>query len=330
MAVKKPSATSFVRGAAGTHAARQREDVASREAAPHILSPNDVLGNYDAARLLYTTLGGGIRPITTSDLEAFRRNAQTVGKRFRGGITPQGVIDHSRAEDRQRARQQIHYAVPARDKAGTIQFVTNAGPDSNVSRHFITVELVYFSAAVASPKKPGQMADYLTRGKVRFDCDCERHRYWFRYIATIGRYNAGRDETGFPKIRNPQLTGVACKHVLRVMVALREGQVRNYIAKMVERGQRSVVARTAAASTETVNAILKAQTKAKSPIATSAQKRAASKSTARLKALAKSTIEKHPAMNRTTAAKARSNVKHLLSLKVITQAQAEAMLARIK
>lgn len=41
--------------------------------------------------------------------------------------------------------------------------------------------------------------------------------FFFRYIATAGNFHAGRPEHGYPKIRNPQLIGVACKHVVRVM-----------------------------------------------------------------------------------------------------------------
>ena len=54
-------------------------------------------------------------------------------------------------------------------------------------------------------------------GKINFDCDCGRHRYWYRYLATVGKYNFGIDENRYPSTRNPKLTGVACKHALRVM-----------------------------------------------------------------------------------------------------------------
>ncbi|PAM62177.1 hypothetical protein CEJ56_19960, partial [Acinetobacter baumannii] len=55
----------------------------------------------------------------------------------------------------------------------------------------------------------------LAKGKMRVQWDCERHTCWYRYMATIGGYNLGRDEGGFPEIRSPHLSGVACKHVVR-------------------------------------------------------------------------------------------------------------------
>lgn len=37
------------------------------------------------------------------------------------------------------------------------------------------------------------------------------------YLNTVAGTVLGRKEGGFPKIRNPNMTGVACKHILRVM-----------------------------------------------------------------------------------------------------------------
>ncbi|HGA6477214.1 TPA: phage tail protein [Salmonella enterica subsp. enterica serovar Saintpaul] len=62
------------------------------------------------------------------------------------------------------------------------------------------------------------LAKNLAKGRVSFDCDCGRHQYWFRYMATAGNYALKPPaEYAFPKIRNPDLVGAACKHVLHVM-----------------------------------------------------------------------------------------------------------------
>ncbi|EPA1084307.1 phage tail protein, partial [Escherichia coli] len=54
-----------------------------------------------------------------------------------------------------------------------------------------------------------------------FDCDCGRHQYWYRYIATAGNFAlAPPKEYAFPKIRNPNLKGIACKHVIHAMTRL--------------------------------------------------------------------------------------------------------------
>ncbi|WP_396295123.1 phage tail protein [Enterobacter kobei] len=64
----------------------------------------------------------------------------------------------------------------------------------------------------------------LCADRVSIDCDCGRHQYWYRYMATAGNYCvAPPKEYAYPKIRNPDLTGVACKHVLHAMNRFQSG-----------------------------------------------------------------------------------------------------------
>lgn len=223
-----------------------------------ILTEREVRGEWDASRVLMTTLNGQVRPITASDLAAFRQNMRIAQRRFGGkhGITPRQVIDLASntplkyvnqigpfQSDIDKARKEITYALPVSATNGTIRFLTNAGPNSKVTRHNVTVQLLEFDSAAAqlaatskdSKKSPEQIARWLRKQKVAFDCDCERHRYFFRYVATIGGFAAGRQETGYPKIRNPHLHGVACKHVLRVMTELESsGRVLGFLTKLLE------------------------------------------------------------------------------------------------
>ena len=232
--------------------AQQRKE-AEEAPASIILRERDVQGEYDANRVLMTTLGGKPRPITADDLAAFRQNIRTVGRKFKGGgITARQVIDMAAGRplgyadqrlygsDIDKARREITSAVPVSAQNETIRFLTNAGKDSRVARHTVIVKLTEFkacAAALASAEKGDakairKQANILRKGKLKFDCDCERHRYFFRYVATIGGFNAGRDETGYPKIRNPRLQGCACKHVLRVM---RELESSNGVLKFLEK-----------------------------------------------------------------------------------------------
>ncbi len=226
-------------GSAGEAKARAAEEKAERLAAPRILRPGEIQGDYDASRLLMTTLGGEIRPLTSDDLAAFRRNVGTAQRRFKGGIRARQVLDMSLQDDRDRAQSQIRHAVPASASDGRVRFVTNAGPESKVSRHHVTVEFMSFGAAVsAGTKTPLQAANWLRKQPLKFDCDCGRHTYWYRYISTIGSFNAGRAETGFPKLRNPNLHGVGCKHVLRVMAEVESaGTVALFLSKVIARAR---------------------------------------------------------------------------------------------
>lgn len=255
-------------GHVGEAKGRAAEDTAQRKAAEKaprsiILGKNDVQGEYDAHRVLTTTLGGGkARAITADDLATFRQNMRIAQKNFHGnGITARQVIDlasshpldyakpNEASSDITKARTEITMAVPVSalvtpQKALDVRFITNAGPDSKVSRHHVLVRFNAFSEAankLAATKakdlqSPKQVANWLRKQKLAFDCDCERHRYFLRYVSTIGNFNAGRDEHGFPKLKNPGLKGVACKHVLRVMAEIdASATVWSFLAKFMEK-----------------------------------------------------------------------------------------------
>lgn len=205
---------------------RQRSDQARRDQAekmdaakPVFLRPSDLAGEYDFTKTLMTTLGGKLRVITADDIRAFAHNVEVAKERYKKGITPQQVIDWSLSEDRERANKEIPLCSPFSRKAGVLRFITNSSKGSPSPRHYVTVEFNAFAALVTAPRKVGAKLtrEQLANGTIKFDCDCGRHSFWLRYIATIGGYAHGRLESGFPKLRNPNLQGVACKHVLRVM-----------------------------------------------------------------------------------------------------------------
>lgn len=239
--------------------ARQRADAdrqqrleEGRRQGSIILNQKDILtGNWDAHKVLFTTLGGQVRPITADDLVAFRSNIQTAQSRFKKGITAKQVVDWSLFEDRKRASDQIKMAAPVSAQNGKVRFITNAGPDSDVSRHHVTVEFLNYGAEAASGSAdPRKSAMRLRKGPLRIECDCGRWRFWYRYIATIGGFNAGRSETGFPKIRNPRLHGIACKHILRVMSEVESGPaVLNFLSRLMDKAK----------SSEEAKAVLRAQ-----------------------------------------------------------------------
>lgn len=157
--------------------------------------------------------------LTDENLLTFVKNIERAADRFAGGITPQQVINWSLPIDRERATKQIHLAVPMTRKAGTVKFMTNAGPDSKDTHHFVYVELLGFGNALSGAREKGILSvkKYIVEQGIRFTCDCGRHRYYYNYIAGLGNYHLGAKETRYPFIRNEKLAGLACKHVLRVM-----------------------------------------------------------------------------------------------------------------
>lgn len=207
---------------------RRTADLEQRVESATILHPDDVKGDYDVKRMLETTLGGKKRMLTQKDLIAFKKNIATAKQRYNGGITPQKIINLSMDADIARSREQIKTAVfSRRNPKGEAFFVTNSSPDSKHNHHTVHVIFKQFGEALTAAGDTPNLVKYLMQdGRVAFDCTCERHRYWFRYITTIGEFYAGRPETGFPKITNPNLAGVACKHVICVMTRIQSPAMR--------------------------------------------------------------------------------------------------------
>jgi len=229
----------------GAEVKRGREaEQSSRDQGARAILGTDTIRDkdVDAASLLFTTLGGKPRRITLDDLRQFEHLATKLGKQFKGGITARGVIDHSLQVDRDRANREIRTAVVMSAKAGLLHFVTNAGPDSDVHRHHVHVSFPAFSGYAASAADPKRLARQMLNGPLQFECDCGRFRFWYRFIATKGKFVHGRLETGYPKIRNPNLVGVSCKHGLRVMQAvLNDANALAQAAKMIASAQAGAV-----------------------------------------------------------------------------------------
>lgn len=316
---------------------QRRQEAEERSQARNILDPLDVAGEYDAARLLYTTLGGELRPITLDDLQQFAHLARKLGKRFKGGITARGVVDASLPVDRERANAEIRTAVVVKAQAGALHFVTNAGPASKVTRHHVHVEFPAFKAYAASPQAAAKLSRAMLDGPLRFECDCERHRYWFRYIATKGGFNAGRPEVGFPKIRNPKLVGVACKHALRVMQAvMRDANVRAQATAMIAAAQKNDTRAKTVTAAEAKAAAQKQLAQAhhlKNRVETKAEidKRRASTPAARARAMMKAAAEaqKRAAAEAAQSRKALEVAFAKLKSAPLTKAMRDALIAKL-
>ncbi len=216
----------------------QRRD---KDTIPKILSVSDIQkGKWDTDRILTTTLNGVKRAITTDDLKAFKKNIAIAKNTFTGGMTAQQIINHSLDIDRERAREQITMVVPISANRGVVRFMTNAGGETpNVHRHYVNVEFLHYEIEASSADTTARQAALNLRKKpLKIECDCGRQRFWHSYIASIGGFKFGVQETGFPRIRNPNLNGVACKHLLRVMQEIVSGGAFiTFMTKQLEKGK---------------------------------------------------------------------------------------------
>lgn len=212
-----------------------------RSESKNLLLPEAIADEVNAATLLYTTLGGQLRPITYDDLKQFKYKVALAKDKYKKGIKPKDVINLSLQDDIDRANREIRTAIPLNTKGGEIKFTTNAGVNSKKTRHYVTVNMLNFNAAVASPLEPAKIVSQVIKGAVTFTCDCERWRYWYAYMATVGGYNAGYKEAAYPKIRNPDMIGVACKHILRVMTQMQQSPtLKQFVTNIIQRERNAV------------------------------------------------------------------------------------------
>lgn len=243
MAEKKPPTfrETFVPSAKAQSEARRiaGRDLDERLASKIILNPDDVAGELDFSRGLTTMLGGIRRAITLEDLRHFQHLIRKWGNKFKGGITAKQVIDLSVRDRRERAHEQITMAAPITHRNGRVKFQTNSGPKSQVARHYQEVEFLNYPAVLAASVPANKIVSEMLKGKVRIECSCEDWRFkGYRFMATVGRYNAGRPETGMSKITNPSLQGAACKHLIRVMTLITQSPTfKNYAVNMIQQGR---------------------------------------------------------------------------------------------
>ncbi len=309
-------------------------DLAQRLRATTILQPNEVSGEYDLGRFLVTSLGGAIRQITLEDLQHFQHHVRRIKGQFKGGIRAETVIELSLASDRERANREIHYALLNSIHGADLHFLTNAGPKSLDIRHNVHVRLLDFGAVVAaSPNDPKKLGKLAATGSLQFDCDCKRHRFWYRYIASIGRYAMGRVETGFPKIRNPQLNGVACKHVLRTMqVLMKDAVTHSKIAKAILTAREVLDAkqlkkeRASAADLREMGAAQVAKRKASTSILTTSERKQQSALKKAKEAMREDAQAKAKPAAKPKANKIAHHAKALLDAGAISQQQFEAII----
>lgn len=181
---------------------------------------------------------------TMDDLRGFERNRKTVKKQYSGslpGITYDQLIASSRAIDVKRANNKVD------DGSG----ITNAafkGMKHNVALVDVTasqksvhgnhrVQIRFEEWDDALQESAGndiaaqqRMASKMIKGRVSVNCDCGRYQYWYRYVATAGNFTiAPPKEYVYPKLKNPELEGVACKHIIHTLTRMQGAGWRNRI-----------------------------------------------------------------------------------------------------
>lgn len=171
---------------------------------------------------------------TKDDLKGFERNRNDARNTFtngEAGITYAQLISHSQQIDIKRANNKVDNglgitsATPVSIKHNLLIVRVQASQASHDQHHRVKIRFEQWDALLdelTDDKRKNQaIVRQLCAGRLSFDCDCGRHQYWYRYIATAGNFAvAPPKEYAYPKEKNPNLKGVACKHVIHATTRL--------------------------------------------------------------------------------------------------------------
>lgn len=139
----------------------------------------------------------------------------------------------SLAADKTRMQEQIRNALLYRVRGNVLHFQVSASPQSDRQHHQVRIRLEEWSNQLHTGRTWLAAARNACVGRISYECDCGRHQYWFRYIATISGCAISPLENDFPKIRNRNLEGMCCKHVLKVLQQLKSGSVHKKLADIM-------------------------------------------------------------------------------------------------
>jgi hypothetical protein len=186
-------------------------------------------------------------PFTSEDLMAFDKRGKAVRKKFsasKRGVQIDQLMSASRGADIRRANTEIRSSTMYRifnSKDGVVlHFRVTASPDSKDQFHQVRVRLEEWTDWLTSTLPFKQAAEKILSGRISFDCDCGRHQYWYRYLATIGGFAVAPTEHAYPKIRNPKLTGACCKHTLKTLATIKGPAVRRIIINEMKKAAEQI------------------------------------------------------------------------------------------
>lgn len=216
-----------------------RETAAQRKEAHGILKTNSFERKISKGQGIVLAYGMTGELFSPADLKRFLEVMEKRQKRFNPdpgihGVPYASLLRASRPIDKERAKA-VKNATLYQRKDNTLFFQVTGN-----SKQYYRVQIRLEEWGAYLTGKTGQLHQLeavkrIVKGRLSIECPCGRHQYWYRYLATLGQYALSPKESGFPKIRNPQLGGCCCKHVLKVLNELVSTRVLFILAKELER-----------------------------------------------------------------------------------------------
>ena len=212
-----------------------REAATVRRDAHGILKTQPIASHADRQRIVLAY--GMVQEVfSPEELRQFLNAIEKTRKGFnpkRGahGVPRSALIRASRPIDVKRSKS-VRNATLYQRKGDIIYFQVTG---NHKPYYRVQIRLEEWNSYITDATPALKAVKNMIAGRLSFECPCGRHQYWYRYIATLGNFALKPTETGFPKIRNPQLIGCCCKHVLKVLHDLQSTRVMFLLAKELDR-----------------------------------------------------------------------------------------------
>jgi hypothetical protein len=146
---------------------------------------------------------GGVE-FTLADLQKFNDTRIKTQATFNPSVSGSPVaqlLGASWTKDLERARKGIKTATLYRVSGDLLHFRTSSETKPG-TYHQVRGRLEEWKENLTGGKDCISSVRRAATGRISLDCDCKRHQFWFRYMATIGGYALEPFEYAFPKIRN--------------------------------------------------------------------------------------------------------------------------------
>lgn len=224
----------------------KQEQIKNRQSAKNTLQPKR-LSRRSVEDLVKIGRKEDGTPFTDADLKRFAKMRDKYRSRRsrEKGILYAELIANARSIDRKRASGssgdglEIKNARFAKlEQGNVVVYRVKASNKSKHQEHRVRVRLESWDEAMeqADGSNYKLAVKQAARGHYSIDCSCGRHQFWYRYMATVGGYLLGRPrELSFPKVRNPNLVGTACKHVLLAAKKLQNASDQARLAIQMEK-----------------------------------------------------------------------------------------------
>jgi hypothetical protein len=196
-------------------------------------------GQIDPFEAVLWGTGADGSPFTLQDIQKFGSARKRVEKTFKPtqGAPAIKLMAASLYDDIMRSNSEI--------RGGGLHQITGAVlhfniPSSGNTRgappfYGVRIRLDEWNSNLTSYADYKDAVKASVKGNVSIDCTCGRYQYYFRYVATAANVAMKPFEKDFPKITNPKLQGMCCKHQLRALKLMGTPTYSKLLEKQMEK-----------------------------------------------------------------------------------------------